>query len=246
MALAARHMARNKKKSRRQQLEEAKAYQAGLEEQKLQQWLEKYDRDQDGGLDKDEFAELVKGLDETEDVDQEAIDKLFAKAQGGKDVDKDNKEQIKEAVMRYKEYLAHHEYLDQVMRKFDKDGSGALDKVEIKAMLETILKDGASLVVHSKGRAYKLETLEAAHASGRLDKTTYRDKVNKVTGTEPGAAPSIMEVTDDDVDFVMAEADLDKNGTLDKEEVLASLAAWTTLLKRQTAAGAESASCSLM
>ena len=148
--------------------------------------------------------------------------------------------------MRYKEYLAHHEYLDQVMRKFDKDGSGALDKVEIKAMLETILKDGASLVVHSKGRAYKLETLEAAHASGRLDKTTYRDKVNKVTGTEPGAAPSIMEVTDDDVDFVMAEADLDKNGTLDKEEVLASLAAWTTLLKRQTAAGAESASCSLM
>ena len=78
MALAARHMARNKKKSRRQQLEEAKAYQAGLEEQKLQQWLEKYDRDQDGGLDKDEFAELVKGLDETEDVDQEAIDKLFA------------------------------------------------------------------------------------------------------------------------------------------------------------------------
>ena len=48
-----------------------------------------------------------------------------------------------------------------------------------------------------------------------------RYKVNKVTGTEPGAAPSIMEVTDDDVDFVMAEADLDKNGTLDKEEVRA-------------------------
>ena len=113
--------------------------------------------------------------------------------------------------------------IDKVFHTFDKDGSGALDKVEIKAMLETILKDGASLVVHSKGRAYKLETLEAAHASGRLDKTTYRDKVNKVTGTEPGAAPSIMEVTDDDVDFVMAEADLDKNGTLDKEEVKAAL-----------------------
>ena len=40
-----------------------------------------------------------------------------------------------------------------------------------------------------------------------------------------------MEVTDDDVDFVMAEADTDKNGTLDREEVLASLAAWTKLLQ---------------
>ena len=229
--LAARATARRQKRSRRQQLEEMKAYQAGLEEQKMQRWFDTYDKDKDGGLDRDEFAMLVRGLDKDEECDDLAVERLFEKALNGSASEKVDQAAVKDTVLRYREYLMHHEYLDNIMDKFDKDKSGALDKGEIKSMLETILKDGASLVVHSKARQYKLGVLSDAHDKGTLDDTSYTRKVNKVQGIDETKKPSIMEVTDDDVDFVMAEADTDKNGTLDREEVLASLAAWTKLLQ---------------
>ena len=39
------------------------------------------------------------------------------------------------------------------------------------------------------------------------------------------------EVSDEDVDFILKEADADGNGVLDRDEVLASLALWTRLMK---------------
>ena len=38
-------------------------------------------------------------------------------------------------------------------------------------------------------------------------------------------------MSDEDVDFILKEADADGNGVLDRDEVLASLALWTRLMK---------------
>ena len=161
-----------KRRSRRQQLEEQRAFQAEHEERMLVSWLATHDMDGDGALDRSEFANLVRGLDgNTESaVDDLAIDRLFAKARNGKTALTVTKPEIKEAVIRYREYLVHHDYLDSIMEQFDTDKNGTLDRKEIKRMLETILRDGAKLTVNEKGREYKLRALESAYQRGLLDK----------------------------------------------------------------------------
>lgn len=247
-------MKMQKKRTRRAALEEQREFQADHEERQLASWLASHDLDGDGALDRAEFAALVRSLGDGEDADRDtvgddAIDKLFAKARSGKDTLTLTKSEIREAVLRYREYLMHHDYLDSIMSQFDTDGNGSLDRGEVKRMLETILRDGAKLTMNTEGREYKLKALEAAYEKGLLDKQAYMAKLYKVQGRKPsGCEAKWVAVTDDDVDFVIAQADTNGDGLLDRDEVLASLALWTKLLK-----GAEekdnlkaSALCSLM
>ena len=139
-------------------------------------------------------------------------------------------DRLRDTVVRYKESIVHLAYLNALMAKFDKDKSGTLDKGEIKTMLETIMRDGATLTLNTAGREFKVAKLEEAYKKGLLEKHVYMQKLHKVQGSKEDAV-KWQEVTDDDVDFVMKEADADGNGELDREELLASMALWTKLLK---------------
>ena len=215
-------------------MQEKKAYQRAVEEQQVKDWISEFDADGNGLIDRQEFAKLIEGVYGAEGgkVDETAIDKLYAKCQ----LDTDEATQIKgvpedklrETVVRYREAIVHQEYLNALMAKFDKDKSGTLDRQEIKDMLSIILRDGASLTMNSAGREFKVTKLEEAYKKGLLDKHVYMKKLALVQG---GSDVKDIDVTDDDVDFVMKEADADGNGELDREELLASMALWTKLLK---------------
>ena len=124
----------------------------------------------------------------------------------------------------------HHEYLNALMDQFDTNKDGNLDRDEIKRMLQIILRDGAKLQLNSKGREYKLSSLENLYNKGILDRNSYMQKLHKAQGGGDDVV-KYSEVSDEDVDFILKEADADGNGVLDRDEVLASLALWTRLMK---------------
>lgn len=74
------------------------------------------------------------------------------------------------------------------------------------------------------------------------------EKLYRVQGRKPGGKDELkcIDVTDDDVDFVMKEADTNGDGVLDREEVLASLALWTKLLQGTEEKDKASKLCSVM
>ena len=121
--------------------------------------------------------------------------------------------------MKYKESLVHHEYLNALMDQFDTNKDGNLDRDEIKRMLQIILRDGAKLQLNSKGREYKLSSLENLYNKGILDKNSYMQKLHKAQGGGDDVV-KYSEVSDEDVDFILKEADADGNGVLDRDEVL--------------------------
>ena len=112
----------------------------------------------------------------------------------------------------------------------DTNKDGNLDRDEIKRMLQIILRDGAKLQLNSKGREYKLSSLENLYNKGILDRNSYMQKLHKAQGGGDDVV-KYSEVSDEDVDFILKEAVADGNGVLDRDEVLASLALWTRLMK---------------
>ena len=164
-------------------------------------------------------------------VEPEVIVNLFKKCTEGTDTpDSVPRERLRETVVKYRESLVHHEYLNALMDQFDTNKDGNLDRDEIKRMLQIILRDGAKLQLNSKGREYKLSSLENLYNKGILDKNSYMQKLHKAQGGGEDVV-TYSEVSDEDVDFILKEADADGNGVLDRDEVLASLALWTRLMK---------------
>lgn len=226
-------MAGGSKKLKYEKMLEKKRFQKEQEQKQVDEWMDKYDSDGNGMIEKGEFEQLIQGVYGSQGVavEPEVIVNLFKKCTEGTDTpDSVPRERLRETVVKYRESLVHHEYLNALMDQFDTNKDGNLDRDEIKRMLQIILRDGAKLQLNSKGREYKLSSLENLYNKGILDKNSYMQKLHKAQGGGEDVV-TYSEVSDEDVDFILKEADADGNGVLDRDEVLASLALWTRLMK---------------
>ena len=226
-------MAGGSRKLKYEKMLEKKRHQRELEEKQVDDWMNKYDTDGNGMIEKGEFEKLIQGVYGSQGVaiEPEVIASLFKKCtEGTENPNSIERNKVRETVVKYKESLVHHEYLNALMDQFDTNKDGNLDRDEIKRMLQIILRDGAKLQLNSKGREYKLSSLENLYNKGILDKNSYMQKLHKAQGGGDDVV-KYSEVSDEDVDFILKEADADGNGVLDRDEVLASLALWTRLMK---------------
>merc|ERR1712072_1352572 len=117
--------------------------------------MNKYDTDGNGMIEKGEFEKLIQGVYGSQGVaiEPEVIVTLFKKCtEGTENPDSVPRDKLRESVVKYKESLVHHEYLNALMDQFDTNKDGNLDRDEIKRMLQIILRDGAKLQLNSKGR----------------------------------------------------------------------------------------------
>jgi Ca2+-binding EF-hand superfamily protein len=226
-------MAGGSRKLKYEKMLEKKRHQRELEEKQVDDWMNKYDTDGNGMIEKNEFEKLIQGVYGGQGVaiEPDVITSLFKKCtEGTENPNSIPRIKVRETVVKYKESLVHHEYLNALMDQFDTNKDGNLDRDEIKRMLQIILRDGAKLQLNSKGREYKLSSLENLYNKGILDKNSYMQKLHKAQGGGDDVV-KYSEVSDEDVDFILKEADADGNGVLDRDEVLASLALWTRLMK---------------
>ena len=146
-----------------------------MEEKQVDDWMNKYDTDGNGMIEKGEFEKLIQGVYGGQGVaiEPDVIASLFKKCtEGTENPSSIPRAKVRETVVKYKESLVHHEYLNALMDQFDTNKDGNLDRDEIKRMLQIILRDGAKLQLNSKGREYKLSSLENLYNKGILDKNS--------------------------------------------------------------------------
>ena len=194
--------------------------------------MNKYDTDGNGMIEKGEFEKLIQGVYGGQGVaiEPEVIASLFKKCtEGTENPNSVPRDKLRETVVKYKESLVHHEYLNALMDQFDTNKDGNLDRDEIKRMLQIILRDGAKLQLNSKGREYKLVVRKPVQQGHPRQEQLHAEAAQGAGGGDDVVKYS--EVSDEDVDFILKEADADGNGVLDRDEVLASLALWTRLMK---------------
>ena len=173
-------MAGGSRKLKYEKMLEKKRHQRELEEKQVDDWMNKYDTDGNGMIEKGEFEKLIQGVYGGQGVaiEPEVIASLFKKCtEGTENPNSVPRDKLRETVVKYKESLVHHEYLNALMDQFDTNKDGNLDRDEIKRMLQIILRDGAKLQLNSKGREYKLSSLENLYNKGILDKNSYMQKL---------------------------------------------------------------------
>lgn len=130
-------------------------------------WFEKFDFNEDGKLQREELAALLEHL-EGRPPTAENLDFLLEKATaietysvriGGDKHGAVTWHQARETVGRYHEYCRDQVLLDSVFRRFDYDGNGTLDLLELPALLRDMSPDDA--VVDETDAQYVMEQCDA-------------------------------------------------------------------------------------
>uniref|UniRef100_A0A7S0HT32 EF-hand domain-containing protein n=1 Tax=Hanusia phi TaxID=3032 RepID=A0A7S0HT32_9CRYP len=114
------------------------------EEHKIFKLMRKYDRSQDGKLDKKEFGDLMQEVNEGVRPSSEEIAYIYqvADREGKGDMDGTlDLEEVKSAIGSWRAYLQNKSQIDEAFKKYDQDGSGKLEFDDLKKLL-TDLNDG--------------------------------------------------------------------------------------------------------
>ena len=178
-------MAGGSRKLKYEKMLEKKRHQRELEEKQVDDWMNKYDTDGNGMIEKNEFEKLIQGVYGGQGVaiEPDVITSLFKKCtEGTENPNSIPRIKVRETVVKYKESLVHHEYLNALMDQFDTNKDGNLDRDEIKRMLQIILRDGAKFQLNSKGWSTSCRRLENLYNKGILDKNSYMQKLHKAQG----------------------------------------------------------------
>lgn len=157
--------------------------------------------------------------------------------------------------------MAERHKMAKIMRKYDTDGSGKLNREQVKKLLtdadvttpkgtppsdeelDFIMKcadkhsDGLDMQeakyalcqwkIYIKLRPELCEAMKKYDASnsGQLEREELKEWLTSLNGGKP--------VTDSEVDYVMAKADVFRTGALSQQEMLYGVAAWYGLVEEQ-------------
>mmetsp|Transcript_65025 Transcript_65025/g.135549 ORF Transcript_65025/g.135549 Transcript_65025/m.135549 type:complete len:198 (-) Transcript_65025:106-699(-) len=113
------------------------------EEMRLMQMMARYDKSNDGHLNKDELGDLLQDVNNGERPTEEEIQWVLqvADRQDGEVSDQLGVADVQVAVNTWRAYRENKEHIDQVFEKYDADKSGKLEFEDLKKML-TDLNDG--------------------------------------------------------------------------------------------------------
>mmetsp|Transcript_40982 Transcript_40982/g.82071 ORF Transcript_40982/g.82071 Transcript_40982/m.82071 type:complete len:198 (+) Transcript_40982:181-774(+) len=113
------------------------------EEVKLMHMIARYDKSNDGHLDKNELGDLLQDVNGGERPSEEEIQWVLqvADRQDGNVSDQLGINDVQVAINTWRAYRENKEHIDQVFAKYDQDGSGKLEFDDLKRML-TDLNDG--------------------------------------------------------------------------------------------------------
>lgn len=106
----------------------------------------KYDTSEDGLLGLDEMQELLTKLNEGDPPSETEVD-LIVKAvdrRGGSRDGSIDKAELREAMLEWRNYKAHAEFIDEKFAQYDTDNSGTLDRSQMRRLL-TDLNEGVEV-----------------------------------------------------------------------------------------------------
>mmetsp|Transcript_32772 Transcript_32772/g.77242 ORF Transcript_32772/g.77242 Transcript_32772/m.77242 type:complete len:199 (-) Transcript_32772:92-688(-) len=115
------------------------------EEVKLMNLIARYDKSNDGHLDKGELGDLLQDVNNNVRPSEEEIQWVLqvADRQDGNVSDQLGIADVQVAINTWRAYTENKEHIDQVFEKYDKDKSGKLEFEDLKHML-TDLNDGVA------------------------------------------------------------------------------------------------------
>ena len=117
-------------------------------------WFRQFDFNQDGKLQRDELAHLLKHLEPDRPPTEEVIDFLMEKATAIETYsmtiagDKNGSvswHDARKTVETYHDYCKDQRYLDAIFKRFDADDSGFLDLDELPLLLQAIAPEGCQV-----------------------------------------------------------------------------------------------------
>lgn len=136
--------------SRKKQLAKAEAETRKRHRARVDGFFERYDKDQNNLLDRDELARLLEEVEPTAVTNSAVLDVLISQVDNVENIDRYDlvraasqneadaeaspasggvsKEQILAVIEKYQHYARDQQYADGVFRRFDTDGSGRLEK----------------------------------------------------------------------------------------------------------------------
>ena len=119
-AAAARHAA---SKKRQEKLAEKRELEEERLNAKFANWLRDFDKDDSGTISRDELKHLLAHLNPDSPPTEEILDMLTKQLGNGS-----APKQVNACVVRYEAYLKLGPQIDKAFDKFDKDGTGMLEK----------------------------------------------------------------------------------------------------------------------
>jgi len=138
-------------------------------------------------------------------------------------------------------YVKEAQFLDAIFDRFDRDGSGALDRDELKKLMYSVSQGdvlafpaGDPMQTQAACIAYKLKCLEDLKAKGIIDDATLREKRKRIHQRHHDLmTPRLRdrEPEPEEVDFVLDRVDADHDAMIERNECLAALGLWMHILK---------------
>lgn len=111
-------------------------------------WFETFDRDGNGRLEADELRGLLQAVVPDREPTDQAVEYLIEASNRikvasmhikGEENGGVSRHNVQSAVKTFLEYIKHQDYIDRVLAKHDKDGSGTLERDELLAVLLELL-----------------------------------------------------------------------------------------------------------
>jgi len=184
-AQAARKAAAEKRKFA---LAEKKREREEAMQKQIDEWFTKYDQDGNGQLSAEEMKQLLTFLHPGHEPNEEQMAMLNKYLGDDKQGDR---EEVRKVVSKFEAYVELGPQIDEAFAKFDADGSGQLEKEEVK-----------KLVMHLDPKAtdgdvdylYQLCDADGDGALGKVDLLpalgTWKKLMENATFAEPAPAPA--------------------------------------------------------
>lgn len=211
------------------------------EAKKFDDWFSEFDRNNDRHLDKSELAALLMTIQPDCPPADSTLDRLMEEAKLIGTGEPVQRSQLRAILLKNLAYVKEAQFLDNVFERFDQDGSGSLDRDELKGMMFSVssgdvrvFPSGDPAQAQAACIAYKLKCLEDLRKKGIIDEQVVKEKRLRIFKRHHNLMSPRLREHDpqpEEIDFVLDQVDQNKDNKISKDECLAALGIWMQVMK---------------
>ena len=190
--------------------------------------FDKMDVDGRGAMTREEARQLLQIVVETDDINEHGLDMVFLPAcasahdantenafEGGaisiSVVPQATRDELIKGIKQYRIFLKRFGEVEEIFKRYDADRNDGLDRNELRQVIR-----GAESALHDKNMRRRLERIQPEEDKRRV-----------------GLCEVVPEPTDLDLDTILFECDVNRDGYINRAETLAALCMWARLASQQ-------------